>query len=364
MKPKIGIDFQVAKAIFSIISDSRIKQDVSKKALSRDLIWIVGLISSGEFEGYTTVNTVEEIVKLIKNEIDIDRNEYDTVLEIFNSHNIQIYSNQNYQYTFEGYGEAGEYASLMLDLDINIFLTKSSEIFDRFILDNYLVCSKLKSWILTPSKFIKLISIQNKFINRSSGWKYSFRDIASLREVDALHQFERDVLPNETALPENSLRDWWQSYNAGIKAIFMGKQIMGVLSLWPLSDSTAKEMRKTIKDGTFKESQLDILSYENGRECKYWYIGGFYLHEALRSKGLSESFVDDLLLRSLTLWRAGNSEAFRPSVESGVEILAIPVNPYVETILKKYGFCQEQGTTNDGFPLYVKSVHSTYDLLF
>ena len=363
-KPKIGLGSQIAKAMVFDANATPAKLRGVGMPLDTNTRWIRELIRDGEFEGYITIRTFRELVNLASEGGGRVQDTQEIVTNIINDHKIKVYSNpnQNPLIPFSS-GEVGDYISLALDLDLDVFITKTSEMFERFLLENCDLRPKLKVFILTPRMFGKLKRSQHVNTNFKSGWGYSFRNIESLEELESLHQFETDILPQDTALTEDRLKDWWQSYRAGIKALFLEKQLMGVFSLWPLSKETVQSLREKVAEGIFEESSLNVLPYREGQKCKYWYIGGFYLHESLRGQGLSESLARKLLLRSLSFWLAGGESCFQPILDQGVELLAIPVNPFAKSILIKYGFYEEKGASHDGFPLYAKTIRTIGDLI-
>ncbi|MGL4629681.1 MAG: hypothetical protein ACRCVT_00645 [Leadbetterella sp.] len=165
------------------------------------------------------------------------------------------------------------------------------------------------------------------------------KNIESLDEfskIDALYQscFEESSIPTET------LRSWWQTYTKGLIGLFEGDQLIGGLSIWPIDNTTFE----AIFEGNLREKDILDKNIDSKNKNK-WYISEI----AIQPQKRNFKYLPVLLNRTFEQLEEEISD-FTKS-----QILAMSYSNQGASLMRKLGFVQElyPSQTMDKMALYV-----------
>lgn len=335
LKVKILLTFQLFQKIF-------VEQPATQSSSN-----ILELVNYQKFELYITETTSKKIISFLTSMVGHDKAIEKIKLILHGVHIHSVNEKIKEKLLSKCHScQVIEDLALALELGLDVIVTKTVESFELVIIDNHKLFAGVDLWVWTPKQLLSL----SKALGYES--KLYVKNISSLKELESLYKLEQKTLGTE-ALDNNRLEYWWQKYEPGIKALFYENQIVGAISLWPISETSAQSLKNRVKNRVFEERELEPLSRQSCQEkpCRFWYIGAIYLDTRLQSKGLKGSFMRNLLFRAFIIW-LGDESAFIDCSSEGVEILAIAVNKSVASRLRKWQFQIEPGETLHGHHLY------------
>lgn len=136
---------------------------------------------------------------------------------------------------------------------------------------------------------------------------YTVRNITNTYELKQVFQLQRHFTPTSDADFER-LKDRWQAYPSGIKALFYQQKIVvGTVSLWALSEESASELEESIKSGQLLDADVEICSsrlLRRNQGSRHWYIDNVFLNLSLKSdENVNRERVGLLISEAFKIWR-------------------------------------------------------------
>jgi|GEM_PF-1264965 len=178
------------------------------------------------------------------------------------------------------------------------------------------------------------------------------RSIYNSEELQRLWLID-DGAYGANSIPLSVFYHWWENYQAGLKALFQGEEILGAFGIWPLPEACSL----AFQEGLVKEVDL-VPCHGELAQYNTWYVSGIVLKEDFRSSS-KRNPIQQLLSQGITIWLESGSIVFP------VKILALATSAEGERLLRRFSFIrtQEAAQMVEGYPLYVLRASSREDLI-
>jgi hypothetical protein len=110
--------------------------------------------------------------------------------------------------------------------------------------------------------------------------RYCLDLVESEKQLKELHKLDAAAY-GSTALDFERFRQWWLTYDLGLRVVLQGDRIVGAIGVWALDE----ENIRLFISGQLKESQLAPMRHEQLEEgSRFWYVSGILIEPGLRLK--------------------------------------------------------------------------------
>jgi hypothetical protein len=214
--------------------------------------------------------------------------------------------------------------------------------------------------IANPRDYTAPISGYSLAVDEALSWmdsdvpKYSVRQIQTTEELEKLWKIDMEAY-QDASITLDEFYSWWDKYEFGLKALFLGDKVIGAFGLWPLSS----KMSRQFKEGEVCEGDLrpTELIETDSRKTRYWYVSGIVLRPEFRKPSKTNPIVT-LLTIGLNIWMESGHLDFP------VEVSAIAYSIQGKRLLERFGFIKIRDLCSDTnpYPLYCLKARSKHDL--
>ncbi|GAB3555281.1 GNAT family protein [Spirosoma fluminis] len=167
---------------------------------------------------------------------------------------------------------------------------------------------------------------------------------AEFSQVDDLYQY----CFKSSSIPTEVIKGWWRAYESGLIGLFKDNEIIGALSIWPLTVDVFEKLKNGyIQEREIERGQIDAITKNN------WYVSEIALDRS------TSNFQDKKNLASLIYFTIEHL-AKEANNNFPVTVLALGYSPEGKRLLMRAGFkmqlsAKETKDKQDLFSLVVKS---------
>jgi len=176
------------------------------------------------------------------------------------------------------------------------------------------------------------------------------RDVRNEAELHKIAELDEKTY-GKHSVDFQGLVDWWMCYRQGIYALFLHRELVGAVGIWPITEKTFDRLVA----GRLKESDIrqdDIC--EKSEKQIYWYFADIILEKKYRGQKYRGQKISFFLLKYAA--RAWIKEG---SLADTVDLCAIAVTRKGKEFLGGLGFMFVGRKTPDGGLIYRRTAPVT-----
>lgn len=153
----------------------------------------------------------------------------------------------------------------------------------------------------------------------------------------------------ESSVPTNVLRDWWKTAPSGLIALYRNADVVGGMSVWPITESTYRRFRT----GTVRERDITPEDLSPMAESRHFYASEIAIRVDERKH-----------IGSLVALFSGSIDLLISTRTFPLQILALGYSNEGENLMKKLGFHKllDASKVSDQQPLFELVAHDKKQL--